>query len=136
MDTQITKGKAKTLRDFAAAQREQYLPRLEPNRQVLAALEDLGRIRLSRHYFMRDFLYSEVAAAHGFANVPDDAELAIKAGRGLCENLLEPLRSVFGHVTIRSRVPERQRQRLRGQAREDGLRPQRGELRPPHLGSP
>lgn len=102
MDTQITKGRAKTLRDFAAAQRELRVPHLEPNKKVLAALEDLGRVRLSKHYFMRDFLYSEVAVAHGIANVPDDAELAIRAGRGLCENLLEPLRSVFGHVTIRS----------------------------------
>ena len=59
-------------------------------------------MRLSKHYFMRDFLYSEVAVAHGIANVPDCAELAIRAGRGLCENLLEPLRSIFGHVTIRS----------------------------------
>ena len=59
-------------------------------------------MRLSKHYFMRDFLYSEVAVAHGIANVPDCAELAIRVGRGLCENLLEPLRSIFGHVTIRS----------------------------------
>ncbi len=102
MNTQITKAKAKTLKDFAAEQKKLFLPGLEPNGAVLAALEDLGRVRLSKHYFMRDFLYSEVAVAHGIANVPDDAELAIKAGRGLCENLLEPLRSVFGHVTIRS----------------------------------
>lgn len=102
MDIQITRDKAKTLRDFAATQRKLHLPGLDPNKKVLAALEDLGRVRLSKHYFMRDFLYSEVAVAHGIANVPDDAELAIKAGRGLCENLLEPLRSVFGHVTIRS----------------------------------
>ncbi len=102
MDTQITKKKAETLRDFAAEQRKLSLPCLKPNRKVLAALEDLGRVRLSKHYFMRDFLYSEVAVAHGIANVPDNAKLAIRAGRGLCENLLEPLRSVFGHVTIRS----------------------------------
>lgn len=51
---------------------------------------------------MRDFLYSEVSAAHGIPNVPDDAELAVRAGKGLCENLLEPLRSIFGHVAIRS----------------------------------
>ena len=49
-----------------------------------------------------DFLYSEIAEAHGIANVPDDAELAIKSGKTLCRNLLEPLRHVFGHVTIRS----------------------------------
>lgn len=74
----------------------------KPNRTLLAALEDFGRERLSEHFFMRDFLYSEVSAAHGIPNVPDDAELAVKAGKGLCENLLEPLRSIFGHVVIRS----------------------------------
>ncbi len=51
---------------------------------------------------MRDFLHSEVSAAHGIPNVPDDAELAVRAGKGLCKNLLEPLRSIFGHVVIRS----------------------------------
>ncbi len=51
---------------------------------------------------MRDFLYTEVSAAHGIPNIPDDAELAIKAGTGLCKNLLEPLRSIFGQVVIRS----------------------------------
>ena len=51
---------------------------------------------------MRDFLYSEVAEVHGISNVPDDAELAVRSGRALCRNLLEPLRRVFGHVTIRS----------------------------------
>ena len=102
MSDGITKRKATTLSDFAAEQREQHLPCLKPNKAVLTALEDLGRVRLSKHYFMRDFLYSEVAVAHGIANVPDCAELAIRAGRGLCENLLEPLHSIFGHVTIRS----------------------------------
>ena len=29
------------------------------------SLEDLGRVRLSRNFFMRDFLYSEIAAFHG-----------------------------------------------------------------------
>ena len=51
---------------------------------------------------MRDFLYSEIAAVHGIPNVPDDPKLAIEAGKGLCENLLEPLRETFGHITIRS----------------------------------
>ena len=39
---------------------------------------------------------------NGIANVPDDAKLAIKSGTALCRNLLEPLRHVFGHITIRS----------------------------------
>ena len=89
-----------TLSQFAKAQRQSSMPK--PNRKLLAALEDFGRERLSEHFFMRDFLYSEVSAAHGIPNVPDDAELAVRAGKGLCENLLEPLRSIFGHVVIRS----------------------------------
>lgn len=75
---------------------------IKPNSSVMNALDDFGRERLSKHYFMRDFLYSELAAAHGIPNVPDEAELAVKAGRALCRNLLEPLRRVFGHITVRS----------------------------------
>ena len=89
-----------TLRQFAKAQRQSSMP--EPNGKLLRALDDFGRERLSKHFFMRDFLYSEVSAAHGIPNVPCNAKLAIKAGTGLCENLLEPLRSIFGHVVIRS----------------------------------
>jgi hypothetical protein len=72
------------------------------------AAEDFGRIRLSRSFFMRDFLHSEVAALHGFTNLPTDPDLAVAAGRGLCENLLEPLQDTFGRITIRSayRSPE------------------------------
>ena len=72
------------------------------------ALEDLGRVRLSESFFMRDFLYSEIAAIHGFPNIPEDPDLAIAAGRALCENLLEPLQARFGRISIRSayRSPE------------------------------
>jgi hypothetical protein len=37
-----------------------------------------------------------------------DRDLAIAAGRGLCENLLEPLQATFGRLAIRSayRSPE------------------------------
>ena len=48
-------------------------------------LEMLSRVRLSTHFFLRDFLYSEVAAIHGIANIPDDPDLAIAAGTALCE---------------------------------------------------
>ncbi len=65
-------------------------------------LEDLGRIRLSRHYFMRDFLYSEIGNHYGRPNVPDDPDLAIAAGRGLCTALLDPLTETFGPLAIRS----------------------------------
>ncbi|MCB1782859.1 MAG: hypothetical protein KDI13_02595 [Alphaproteobacteria bacterium] len=67
-----------------------------------SALEELGRVRLSKNYFMRDFLYSEISNFYGIPNFPDDPELAIAAGHGLCENLLEPLKEQFGQVTIRS----------------------------------
>lgn len=73
-----------------------------------AALEDLGRVRLSRHFFMRDFLHSEIAAWHGLRNIPDDPDRAIAMGRELCTELLEPLQATFGRIHIRSgyRSPE------------------------------
>lgn len=65
-------------------------------------------MRLSRSFFMRDFLHSEIASIHGFANLPDDPELAIAAGRALCQELLEPLQATFGRLAVRSayRSPE------------------------------
>ena len=72
------------------------------------ATEEFSRTRLSQSFFMRDFLFSEIAAVEGLSNLPDDPELAIAAGRGLCENLLEPLQATFGRIAIRSayRSPE------------------------------
>jgi len=72
------------------------------------ALEDFGRVRLSDSFFMRDFLYSEIAAINGFQNLPDDPDLAIAAGKRLCEELLEPLQQRFGRISVRSayRSPE------------------------------
>lgn len=66
------------------------------------ALEELGRVRLSPSFYLRDFLYSEIAAAHGLCNIPDDRELAIRVGALLCNELLEPLQERFGRITIRS----------------------------------
>ena len=65
-------------------------------------LDELGRVRLSANFFMRDFLYSEIAAWHGLRNVPDHPDIAIAVGRQLCENLLEPLQATFGRVHVRS----------------------------------
>jgi hypothetical protein len=66
------------------------------------SLEEFGRIRLSKNFFMRDFLFSEISAIHGIANIPDNPELAVKAGSRLCEELLEPLQAAFGRIAIRS----------------------------------
>lgn len=66
------------------------------------ALEDFGRERLSKSFFMRDFLYSDIAMIAQIPNIPDDPDLAIAAGRKLCEELLEPLQDRFGRLAIRS----------------------------------
>jgi hypothetical protein len=68
----------------------------------VAALTDLGRVRLSEHFFMREMLYSEVANFYGKPNFPEDPDLAIAAGEKLCRLVLEPLRRGFGHITVRS----------------------------------
>jgi len=67
-----------------------------------SGLEQLGRVRLSRYYFMRDFLYSEISNFHGVPNFPDDPELAIAAGTKLCTELLDPITETFGPIHIRS----------------------------------
>ena len=66
------------------------------------ALENLGRVRLSRYFFMRNFLYSEIGNFNGRPNIPDDPDLAIAAGRELAVNLLDPLVETFGPIEIRS----------------------------------
>lgn len=68
----------------------------------VAALEKLGQVRLSRHFFMRDFLYSEIGNFYSIPNIPDDPDLAIAAGKKLCQELLDPLFETFGNVIIRS----------------------------------
>lgn len=65
-------------------------------------LTDFGRVRLSKSFFMRDMLHSEIAQVHGLLNVPDNPDLAIEVGRNLCVNLLEPLQDRWGRVAIRS----------------------------------
>ena len=74
----------------------------------VAALDRLGRVRLSQNFFLREFLQSEIAAFHGLSNIPEDPDLAIAAGTRLCEELLEPLHRTFGKVWVRSayRSPE------------------------------
>ena len=65
-------------------------------------LEQLGRVRLSQNFFMRDFLYSEIGSFHGLKNVPDNPDAAIVVGKQLCVELLEPLQSTFGRIAVRS----------------------------------
>jgi hypothetical protein len=69
---------------------------------TVQALTELGRVRLSKSFFMRDMLHSEIVQIYGLLNAPHDPELAIAAGRHLCEELLEPLQDEFGRLAIRS----------------------------------
>ncbi|MEL6886926.1 MAG: hypothetical protein AAFY39_02620 [Pseudomonadota bacterium] len=72
------------------------------------SLETLGRVRLSKHFYMRDFLYSEIGNFHQIQNLPRNPDLAIANGRMLCTELLDPLEETFGRLAIRSgyRSPE------------------------------
>ena len=74
----------------------------QANPKSVRGVEDFGRIRLSHSFFMRDFLYSDIAQVHGLTNLPDDPGLAIAAGTMLCQQLLEPLQATFGRLGIRS----------------------------------
>lgn len=72
------------------------------------SLETFGRQRLSRHFFMRDFLYSEISGFHGVPNLPRDPALALANGRAFCAALMDPLEETFGRIAVRSgyRSPE------------------------------
>jgi hypothetical protein len=70
--------------------------------ETVKALEELGRVQLSKSFFMREFLYSEISQIGQIPNIPDDPELAILAGKNLCENVLEPIQDVLGRISIRS----------------------------------
>ncbi len=66
------------------------------------SLETLGRVRLSNYFYMREFLYSEIANFHQLQNIPDNPDRAIEHGRAFCTNLLDPLHETFGCVFVRS----------------------------------
>ena len=68
----------------------------------MAGLEDFERVRFSKSFFMRDFLYSEIAAKFGILNIPDDPELVVEVGIRLCEELPEPLNASLDRISIRS----------------------------------
>ena len=66
------------------------------------ALEELGRVRLSDSFFMRDFLYSEISQIEGIPNIPENPDIAIQAGTSLCQKVLEPIQASLGRISIRS----------------------------------
>lgn len=68
----------------------------------IAQLEEFGRVRLSQHFFMRNFMNSEIGNIYGIANIPRNPDRAIRAGKKLCTKLLDPLVNTFGPIHIRS----------------------------------
>lgn len=71
-------------------------------KNTFLTLEKLGRVRLSQHFYMRQFLFSEIGAAYGLPNLPDFPELAVENGMRLCSEILEPMTKAFGPLVIRS----------------------------------
>jgi hypothetical protein len=70
--------------------------------ESVQSLEKFGRTQLSKSFFMREFLYSEISQIAGIQNIPDNPELAIAAGKNLCEKVLEPIQDALGRITVRS----------------------------------
>ena len=68
----------------------------------MRGLETLGRVKLSAHFYMRDFLYSEIGNFHARQNIPDNPDLAIQTGRAFCQTLMDPLEETFGRIAVRS----------------------------------
>jgi len=66
------------------------------------SLETLGRVRLSKYFYMREFLYSEIGNMHRIQNIPTNPDLAIERGRAFCTHLLDPLEETFGRIGVRS----------------------------------
>ena len=66
------------------------------------SLEEFGRNRLSKSFFMREFLYSEIAQIERIPNIPENPIHVVEVGRNLCENVLEPIQDGLGRISIRS----------------------------------
>lgn len=77
-------------------------PAMKSRAKPTTVLEELGRTRLSKSFFLRDFLHSEISQIYQVPNIPDDSVLAIEAGMRLCQELLEPIQGAFGRLAIRS----------------------------------
>ena len=66
------------------------------------SLEEFGRNRLSKSFFMREFLYSEIAQTERIPNIPENPTHVIEVGRKLCEYVLEPIQNGLGRISVRS----------------------------------
>ncbi|KVR21639.1 hypothetical protein WK13_34440 [Burkholderia ubonensis] len=70
-------------------------------RSLIDIREKQSRVRLSKNFILRDFLFSSRADALGISNFPsDDFDLAVAGGRAICERVLEPVLERFGRFSI------------------------------------
>ena len=78
------------------------------NKKLFKQLEGLGRERLSSNFYMREFLHSEISQVENIPNIPHYPDIAIRNGKRLCEDILEPIQDSLGRISIRSgyRSPE------------------------------
>ena len=66
------------------------------------SLEEFGRTRLSKAFFMREFLYSEISQIERIPNIPENPAHVVEVGRKLCKHVLEPIQDGLGRISIRS----------------------------------
>jgi hypothetical protein len=69
-------------------------------RQASAEYDAFTRTRLSKHFLLREFLYSSDSEFRGLSNMVDDRDAVVRAGKALCENILEPITEKFGKPFI------------------------------------
>lgn len=75
--------------------------------------EALARVRLSQNFILRDFLFSTDAAANGLNNFPEDPDMVVRAGKALCEKVLEPVLARWGRFAITFAYQSREALELR-----------------------
>ncbi len=46
-------------------------------------------VQLSKNFFMREFLYSEISQVEGIPNIPNNPDLAIAAAKNLYETYMQ-----------------------------------------------
>ena len=68
--------------------------------KTTAKYDQLTRTRLSKNFILRDFMFCAASAAQGLSNYPENPDAVIKAGRALCEQILEPILAHFGRFAI------------------------------------
>lgn len=80
---------------FSAKNPEKRWAKPSPDRY-----EALARVRLSKNYILRELLFSTECAARGLTNYPEDPDMVIRAGKALCEKVLEPVLAEWGRFFL------------------------------------